>query len=415
MSTLASQLLSGDTLQSGAANKRLGRMFLALGVLGLAAGVFLGMAEGDDLRHFFHAYLVGYAFILTIALGGLFFVIIQHLTNAHWSVTVRRLAEFVTASLPWVGVLGLPLLYPVFSHAGVEEYGGLLWPWIHPHGDHAALIEKKSAWLNPTFFAGRVLVYFLIWAAMGTYFVRKSFAQDSAAPGDYSPTLAAKKLSAPGVILFALSLTFAAFDLLMSLDPAWFSTIFGVYIFAGSVIAIFSWLILTALFMQRTGRMQSAVTVEHYHDLGKFLFAFVFFWGYIAFSQYMLIWYGNIPEETLWFAHRQTEAWMPVSWFLVVGHFIIPFAGLLSRHVKRRLTVLGFWAAYMLVVHWVDLYWLVMPALDHEALHLGVLDVATSVGLIGLFAAALCRIAGDRPLVPVNDPLLGDCLSFKNI
>ncbi len=413
MTTQAAKLLANDNLHDGGLSSRFGKLFLIIGVVALAIGAGIGMTEGDDLRHFFHAYLVGYAFILSVALGGLFFVIIQHLTNAHWSVTVRRLAEFTVVSLPWVGLLGLPLLYPLFTHAGVEEHGGLLWPWIHPHGDHAALVSKKVAWLNPTFFAVRMLAYYAIWAFMGTYFVRKSFQQDKT--DDHEPTLKAKKWSAVAVIVFALSITSAAFDLLMSLDPAWFSTIFGVYFFSGSLVAIFSWLILTSLFMQRTGRLQHAVTVEHYHDLGKFLFAFVFFWGYIAFSQYMLIWYGNIPEETLWFAHRQTEAWMPVSWLLAVGHFMIPFAALLSRHTKRRVTVLGFWAAYMLVMHWVDLYWLVMPALDPEHLHFGVVDVATTVGLVGLFVAGLCKIAGDRPLIPVNDPLLGQCLAFKNV
>lgn len=413
MTTRADTLLAHDNLHDGGLSRRYGNLFLLLGVLGMAVGAALGVAEGDQFRHFFHSYLVGYAFILSVALGGLFFVIIQHLTNAHWSVTLRRLAEFTALSLPWVGVLGLPLLYPLFTHAGVEEHGGLLWPWIHAKGVDAALIAKKEAWLNPTFFAGRMLAYYAIWALLGTFFVRQSLLQDRT--DSPAPTLRAKRWSALAIIVFALSLTAAAFDLLMSLDPAWFSTIFGVYFFSGCVIAIFAWLILTALFMQRTGRLQHAVTVEHYHDLGKFLFAFVFFWGYIAFSQYMLIWYSNIPEETVWYAQRQTEAWRPVSWLLAIGHFVIPFAGLLSRHAKRRVAVLGFWAAYMLVMHWLDLYWLVMPALDHEALHFGLGDVAVSAGIVGLYVAGLCRIAGDRPLIPINDPLLPDSLAFKNI
>ncbi|MBC8328184.1 MAG: quinol:cytochrome C oxidoreductase [Planctomycetes bacterium] len=413
MTPQASRLLAHDNLHDAGLSRRFGNRFLLIGLAALAVGLGLGIADGDELRHFFHAYLVGYAFVLSVALGGMFFVLIQHLTNAHWSVTVRRLAEFTIVSLPWVGVLGLPLLYPLFTDAGLEEHGGLLWPWIQPLGEDAALVTKKVGWLNPGFFAVRMLGYFAVWGFMGTYFVRKSLQQDLT--DSYEPTLKAKKWSALGMIVFALSLTAAAFDLLMSLDPAWFSTIFGVYFFSGSLIAIFSWLILTALFMQRTGRLQHAITVDHYHDLGKFLFAFVFFWGYIAFSQYMLIWYANIPEETLWFAHRQTEAWMPVSWLLVVGHFIIPFAALLSRHTKRRVMVLGFWAAYMLVMHWVDLYWLVMPALDSQALHFGLCDVATSVGIVGLYVAGLCRIAGDRPLIPVNDPLLAECLAFKNV
>lgn len=411
--SLAATLLSGDKLQDVELTRRSSRVALLVGGLALAAAVLLGLNEGDHLRRFFHAYLVGYVFVLSIALGGLFFVIVQHLTNAHWSVTLRRLAEFTAISLPWVGALGLPLLYPLFTHHGVEEHGGLLWPWIHPHGEHAELIAGKRPWLNPTFFALRMLGYYAVWAALGIAFVRCSFQQDRT--DDPAPTVRAKRWSAVGIIVFAITTTLAAFDLLMSLDPAWFSTIFGVYFFAGSVVAIFAWLILTALFMQRTGRMQRAVTVEHYHDLGKFLFAFVFFWGYIAFSQYMLMWYGDIPEETVWFAQRQTAAWMPVSWLLVAGHFVIPFAGLLSRHVKRRLTVLGFWAAWMLIMHWVDLYWLVVPGLDSEHLTFGLIEILTSAGLVGLFVAGLARIAGGRPLVPLNDPLLPECLEFQNI
>ncbi len=401
-----------DQVRDPGLTGRLKRTGLLVGFLGLALAVVLGVLQGDELRRFFHAYLVGYAFVLSIALGGLFFVAIQYLTNSHWSVTVRRLAEYTAGALPFAALLGLPLLYPLFTPVGAE-HGGLLWPWLHPQGVSAPVVEGKAAWLNPGFFCLRLVLYGVVWSLLGRFFLRNSLAQDTA--DDYRPSERARRWSAIAVILYALTSTFASFDLLMSLDPAWFSTMYGVYYFSGSVVAIFAWLILASLMVQRSGNLRSAITVEHYHDLGKFLFAFIFFWGYIAISQYLLIWYGNMPEETSWFLRRQTDAWMPISWLLVFGHFVIPFAGVMSRHTKRRVAILGFWAFYMLVMHWFDVAWLVMPAYDSQHLPLGLLEVSASLGLCGFYVAAVARLAGDRPLAPVNDPLLPESLAFENV
>lgn len=401
-----------DIISDGSLTSRIGRKGLTIGLVAMGIAVTLGSLEGDHFRRFFFGYLTAFSWILSIALGGLFFVIIQHLTNAHWSVTVRRIAEYTIGAFPWIGVMALPLLYPLFSHHGVDDFGGLLWPWIHPHGEHAALVEHKSSWLNVNFFSFRLAFYLLLWSGMGRFFLRQSLAQDESS--DYAPTLKAKRWSPIAVILFALSISFASFDIIMSLAPEWFSTIFGVYYFAGATMSIMAWLILAGRCLQRGGALATVITKEHYHDLGKFMFAFVFFWGYIAFSQFMLIWYANIPEETGWFIIRRNEAWMPVTWSLVIFHFAVPFLGLISRHTKRHSGALTFWACYLLVLQWVDMAWLILPEYSHEVLPIGIMEIVSAVGLFGVFVWAVARTAGNKPLIPQKDPLLGDSLAFQN-
>jgi len=250
-----------------------------------------------------------------------------------------------------------------------------------------------------------------VWIFLARFFLRHSLEQD--ATSDPQPTLRMERLSPVALILFAFTVTFASFDWLMSLAPHWYSTIYGVYYFSGAVVAILSCLILAAALLQATGRLRESITIEHYHDLGKLLFAFVVFWGYIAFSQYMLIWYANIPEETAWYLPRQTGSWRTVSLVLLFGALLIPFLGLISRGPKRRKPMLAFWAAWLLVAHWLDVYYLVMPSLHAEHLPLGLLDVSLTIGLSGFYLAAVARAARGRSLVPVGDPRLAESLAFE--
>jgi hypothetical protein len=222
-------------------------------------------------------------------------------------------------------------------------------------------------------------------------------------------------VSAPTMLVYAATVTFASFDLLMSLTPLWYSTIFGVYIFAGGMVGFLSLLILSALALRRLGLLTASINVEHYHDLGKLLFGFVFFWGYIAFSQYLLIWYANIPEETTWYVTRQTGTWVYVSLALVIFHFIVPFLGLLSRHAKRNLPVLGGWAALMLVMHWVDSYYIVMPSLSPKGIPSPLIDLTMAIGLGALYVLGLALTASKTSLVPERDPKLARSLSFHNV
>jgi hypothetical protein len=257
------------------------------------------------------------------------------------------------------------------------------------------------------------VVYVAVWIVMARYMFALSTAQDSSR--DPQLTRRMEKASAPGMMLFALSVNFAAFDLLMSLDPHWFSTIFGVYLFAGCVVGFFAVLPSLLLWLQGRGRLTSAVTVEHYHDVGKFLFAFVVFWAYIGFSQYMLIWYANLPEETGWFLRRQSGGWVWVSLALLLGHFVLPFLALISRVPKRRPAVLAVAGIWLLLMHWLDLYWLVLPEFSAAGPRLGLLDLLCFVGLAGLWIGGLAFNLRKVNLAPTGDPRLTESLAFENV
>ena len=224
-----------------------------------------------------------------------------------------------------------------------------------------------------------------------------------------------EKLAAPAMMLFALTTTFAAFDLLMSLYPHWYSTIWGVYYFAGSAVGFFAMMAITLNLMRRAGYLRRSVSAEHFHDVGKLMFAFVVFWAYIAFSQYLLIWYGNIPEETIWYLERQTGEWTWVSLGLLFGHFLLPFLFLISRYPKRRGQTLVLGAVWLLAMHWLDLYWMVMPQISPGKITLSLLDLLCFVGIGGVFLATAIWRMSRQALIPVRDPRLRESLQFENI
>lgn len=371
-----------------------------VGALALVVAFVLGPAAGS---RFWGAYWTAWLTGITVALGGLFFVLLHHVTRAGWSVSVRRLAEHVAGTLPLFAVLSIP----VFLNADS------LFPWMGAEARHDPLVAHKAAYLNAGFFYLRSAFYLVAWSAMGWWFRSRSVAQD--ATGDPAVTRRLQTFSAPGLIVFGVTLTFASFDWVMSLDPHWFSTIFGVYVFAGATVAILALLSLLGMVFERSGGpLDGVVTTEHYHDLGKLLFGFVVFWAYIAFSQFMLIWYGNIPEETAWYAHRVEHGWQGVTLALAAGHFVLPFFFLLSRDVKRRRPTLAAACVWLLAVHFLDLYWLVMPAVA-EGFHPHWVDLVTLVAVGGLALGAFGWLVRRPALVPVADPRLPESLSFENM
>jgi len=378
-----------------------------LGTAGLAGGAVLGWLHGDDLHHLFASYLLNYCFFLSISLGALFAVAVDHAARAGWNVNLRRMAEIMAANMPCLIVLFLPIIVPVLlgNHS--------LYAWndrLAVAGD--ALLGRKAVYLSPGFFGIRCVIYLLVWWLLGRFYWTRSLEQDRT--GDPSLTLRMERLSPIALLLYAVTVTFASFDWLMSLSPRWYSTIFGVYFYSGAVVAFFAAIILAALILQRGGRLKASISIEHYHDLGKLLFAFVIFWGYIAFSQYLLMWYANIPEETEWYLVRQSGPWIWVSLVLLFGNLLLPFCGLLSRHAKRWKWSLAFWAVWLLVMHWIDLYWIIMPNFSRQGLPLGAVDACLFVGLGGVYLAGLLHVAGQRPLLPVADPRLGESLAFEN-
>lgn len=403
-----------------------GRIFkisAAIGVVFLGLTALLGfrdstyrVVEEHEIPRFFYSYLVAFTYFLSIALGALFFVVLQHLVRAKWSVVVRRLAEILTATFPVLLVLALPILVPLLL-----GYDGPYGKWVSLPGEDAATLHEqqaahvlhgKAGWLNPVFFVIRVLVYFVAWTLLSRYFLKKSVEQDES--GDAAVSEKLRVASAPAIIAFALTLCFAAFDLLMSVNPLWFSTIFGVYYFAGAAVSIFATLSLVSMVLQKKGKLTHSITIEHYHDLGKLLFAFIFFWSYIAFSQFMLIWYANIPEETFWYQPRMYTSWRGLSLLLLFGHCVFPFLCMLSRWTKRIMPLLAFFCVWMLLMHFFDLFWLVMPEFTPTGFSFDITDVVAMLGVGGIFVAAAARAATKVNLIPVKDPALGESLSFEN-
>ncbi|MEM1115824.1 MAG: hypothetical protein AAF845_04305 [Bacteroidota bacterium] len=416
---------------------------MAVGVLMLVAAVAGGLAS-IGLQATLFAYLIGWVFCVSVAIGALFFVMIQHITKARWSTTIRRIPEALAASFPLLAVLGIPVLL------GMHD----LFHWTHaelfdpesPYYDY--LVAGKAPYLNVPFFLVRYVLYFVAFSYVGHKLYSLSVRND--ANPDPQNTLDLRRWSAIGIPVCAVFTSFAAYDFVMSTDPHWFSTMFGIYFFAGGWLTAICLTTMLALWFKKAG-MLPEVTVEHQQDMGKFMFAFTVFWTYVAFSQYMLYWYANIPEETVWFAKRFTGGWETVSWALLIFHFILPFFILLPRATKRVAPALAIMAGWLIVMHWVDLWWMTMPsmyvseasygaeqaasvlasgdrlaslaALAPEGAEPGIHVVAPNVplaemamwiGLFGVYVGTTMIRLGRHALTPYGDPYFADSLRFEN-
>jgi hypothetical protein len=481
----------------------------AVGAIGaLVPAIILAAAGNYGLTRFMFAYIIAFAFFLSISLGALFFICIQHVSRAAWSVTSRRLAEVLAMTMPVMAIAFLPIA------GNVLLGGGDVYPWAtsahhapahseeHGDADHATTDEhatdahaqatpatghaslsarddyapdekkaghaaatvehateaatehgatdashsepavtleghrhiagvidphtesiyaaKKAGYLNVPFFIARWVIYFAVWIGLSFTFWKKSVEQDTT--GDVQLTRYMERLAPLAIVLFAVTVTYAAFDLMMSMSPAWFSTIFGVYYFTGCMLSIFAVMIIVLSVLRNKGIIdKDTVSKEHLHDHGKFLFGFVVFWAYIAFSQYMLIWYASLPETTFWFVARGAttvpadfNTWSIVSIAMIFTNFFIPFVGLMSRHIKRTNTTLMFWAGWLLFFHWVDLWWLVMPEMS-VGIKVGLVEILTMVGLGGLFVAGAVWVGSLNAIVPQKDPRMTESLAFKNM
>jgi hypothetical protein len=374
---------------------------LVVGLIGLAASIVLGVAQGDNLKHFGFSYLVNYAFFLSISLGALVFIPIQYVTKASWSIVIRRLAEVMAAVLPLMALLAIPVIF----------LAGQIYGWAQPEAIGNPLLSHKAQYLSQQWFIIRWVIYFVLWTGYSLFFWRNSVAQD--ADGDLKITRRLENFSGFSLMVCALSIAAASFDLLMSVDYLWFSTMFGVYYWAGGFVSFFAVLTLVTMGLQNTGRLTKVVSAEHFHDYGKLMFAFTFFWGYIAFSQYMLYWYANIPEETAWFLRRSANGWGWVGLTTLFATFMAPFAGLVSRYAKRNRKMLAFWACWIIIAQWINLYWVVMPEFS-EHFTVSVMDLTCFVGIGGLWIAGITRLAMGNSLVPTKDPRLDESLRFEN-
>jgi len=385
----------------GAALSRLTGIGVAIAAVGLIGSVVLAPGRPAD---FYFAWLTAYLYFLSIPLGALFFVMVLFVCKAGWAVALRRVIENIMSTLPVFIVLFIPIWL------GRHE----LYSWTDPaEVAKNPVLQGKSGYLNDSFFLIRALIYFVCWSGLAVYLSGQSQKQDET--GDERITRRLQGVSAPGIIVFSLTVTLASVDWMMSLDPEWYSTMFGVYYFAGAILSAFAFIVLAIIFAQSRGALQGVVTVEHLHDMGKLLFAFTVFWTYIAFCQYFLIWYGNIPEETAYFMVRQQGSWPTVAKALMLGHFAIPFFFLMPRATKRNRTALCAAVLWLLVMHFMDLFWCVMPAHQHEGAHFGAIDAMAILAVGGSFLAVFGWVSSRRALVPVRDPRLSESLSFENV
>ncbi|MGH9867059.1 MAG: quinol:cytochrome C oxidoreductase [Candidatus Polarisedimenticolia bacterium] len=386
------------TILAGSGAARLPWIGGAVGLAGILGSAALGASQPAQMAF---SWLVAFLFCISIALGALFFVLVLYATKAGWGVSVRRLSENAMATLPVFALLFVPVVWGaphLFS-----------W-WNGPGDDH--LLQVKAPYLNSGFFLARAAVYFVVWSAIALWYSSRSARQD--ATGDYGITRLLTAASGPSLILYALTITFAAIDWIMVLDPYWYSTIFGVYFFAGSLVGVFSFLVIVVAGLQSAGYVRHVIHLGHYHDLGKLLFAFVVFWTYIGFSQYFLIWYGNIPEETIWFRERLHGGWLGLSLVLALGHFVVPFFFLMPKAIKVRPALLVTGAAWMLLMHLADIYWLVMPNLHHDGPSFGLADIASLAAVGGVFVGAFGWMLKSRKLIPMRDPRLDESLSLDH-
>jgi hypothetical protein len=462
-----------------------------------------GAGAATDPKRFAFSYLFAFFCFLTVGLGSLFFVLMQHLTGAHWSVSVRRIAEFYASGLVAFVPLVLPVIIfgstlypwmtaghggehgaPAHEKGGKEEHHGSLGGLFektaiaaqhgqhagdgtgkgpdehhaakgaqegdhgggkglgdgsgkgggdgsgsksgheagtHPgnhgamqaaldnahHEEHARLLAWKGPYLNHVFWLTRAFFYVVLWSVVSLQYFLNSKRQDLSR--SHANTVWAQKMAPLATLGFGVTLTFAGVDWLMSLDPMWYSTMWGVYLFAGSMVAAFAALILTVNALKKAGYLGDAVTVEHFHDLGKFQFGFLAFWAYVTFSQFFLIWYSNIPEELTFFHRRWTEndgSWRLMSVSLVVGHFLVPFWMLMSRNVKRRVQLLAAGAVLIFAMHVLEIYWIVLPNFGNGAFAFHWLDVACFLGVGGAYLAVVFRAMASESLVPIGDPRL---------
>lgn len=408
MSAMHTDLSSSRLQIPPAIANRWAMLFGGVGLLGLAATTSGFFSETSRLEAL-SGYLVAFFFVLTLGVGCMFFAALQHLVGARWSVVPRRIAENYGAFSPWLILLFVPI--------GV--FAADLLPWMDigriKNEEYRTAVqvamESKTWYLTKPFFFGRAAVYLLFWAASGMYYYRKSVEVDTT--GDPRAILKLRRLAPPTVILFGLTLTFAAFDWLMGVDPTWATTMFGVYAFAGTILSSMALVACTARTLQGYGYMDGVINDEHYHDLGKFLFGFTVFWAYIAYSMFMLIWYASLPEETVWYRKHWENGWSTLTWTLILLHFLVPFFGLLSRTAKRHPIILKAMAALLVVMHWVDLFWLVMPLIRPQ-MSFTWYDFAALAGTSGLFFGVAAWTFGKAALVPIKDPHLADSMGYDN-
>lgn len=373
---------------------------LVAGIFGLLVGIGGFVVDPGE---FYEGYLVAYVFWLTIALGCLGLLMLHHMTRGAWGIVIRRPLEAASATMPLLAVLFVPLVF------GMHD----LYEWTHAEVMASdPILQWKAPYLNETRFLVFAVVYFVVWGLLAWKLRSMSIAQDRGEPGQYFRRL--QGWSAVGFLALALTMTLASVDWIMTLDPHWFSSLFGLWFFAGSGLSALAFVIVVASWLARRQPMASLFEDKHFHDYGKLLLAFVMLWAYLSFSQLLLIWSGNLPEEIPFYLARLEGGWVAMSVLLLLGQFVIPFVILLSAQIKRRKRTLAKIALWLLAMRWLDYTWNVVPTLEYlhgkdDTLLASLwIDLALLVGIGGLWIWGFLRALEKHPLLPVHDPFLGE-------
>lgn len=419
-------------------------IFMLAGAAGVAISLILFLMGGEVANSYAFSYLFAFEVFFTITAGALFWCLLHNASNSAWGVAIRRIPEILAQSFVFLGILGLPLVMPFFPTK--PEWICRMWEWIGVHQDitntagggvgavkdalaHSnVLLYKKYNYLHLGISAlpgwdYRYLLYFVLLGF--TAWKLRAYSVEQDATGAVQPTLSARRFSCGMLPVFAVCSTFASIDWVKSLNYKWFSTMFGVNIFAGSALASMALIILIVGALVKTGHLKHIVTSEHFHLMGKLMFAFTVFWAYIAFSQYFLIWYANIPEETQFYAIRNTGGWNYVSIIMVFAHFVAPFVLLLRRNAKRNINYVMACAALVIGVHMLEMYWMIIPERGRSlydassAQGMGffrdiLFDVIAFVAFTGVFGFYLIKNLAKQSLYPCGDPRLEESINVAN-
>ena len=373
---------------------RLSSRALYVGIAALAACAIWAVFNAEQ---FFRSYLLAFVFWIGVALGCLAILMVQHMSGGAWGLVIRRVLEAATRTFLPMALLAIPLA------VGLK----FIYIWANPEAaagneELIHLLKHKEPYLNVWFFRGRMVFYFLVWIGV-TYFLNKwSLEQDRT--GDQRITRRMQNLSGPGLVLYGLTVTFASIDWVMSLEPEWFSTIFGILFMGGQGVLAMAFVIAVLILLKNHKPFSEIIAPRHFHDLGKLLLAFIMLWAYFNFSQFLIIWSGNLPEEIPWYLRRFHGPFKWIGLIIVIFHFALPFLMLLSRDLKRSGRHLAMVAIAVIVLRLVDLYWLIAPEFHHGEFHPHLMDIIAPIGVGGIWVWFFCRQLKTRPLLPVGDP-----------
>jgi hypothetical protein len=380
------------------------RRALMVGVVALAVCV---VGAVFNLDQFFRSYLLAYIFWVGLALGCLAILMVQHMTGGGWGLVIRRLLESATRTFPLLALMFLPVAFGVRS----------VYLWAKPPaGASEALthaLAHKALYLNIPFFLGRAVFYFAVWNLISYFLNKWSLEQDQT---EHRPlTTRLQSLSGPGLVLYGLTVTFASIDWVMSLDPQWFSTMFGMLVMGGQGLSAMAFVIAVIVLLSQYKPLSEVVRHSHLHDLGKLMLTFLMLWTYFGFSQFLIIWSGNLPDEIPWYVRRLQSPWKWFGLALIVFQFALPFVLLLSRDIKRNARTLVVVAGAIIVMRLVDVIWLTVPEFHGGAFRIHWMDIVLPIGLGGLWLAFFAYQLKARPLLPIGDPFLEQSLAYAEL